>query len=293
MGGLMRKTLLGALAALAAGCWGESAMALDLSPNDYVHLPDGTFVLVNYFNYVEGDTFRDKDGNKIPGSKDRLAFGIERLVYYGETDSGFEWAMQAVMPYGSINARIGGVDADTENGTSDLTLGTAFWAMSSNEPTGTTLGSSTYLILPVGQYDPLKPSMGAGAVGIVEQIGLQQGLGNGFVLDLAGDIHYRFDHTDNGIEVSQKPIYQIQAFLRYNINEAASISFGYSGLFGGKQTYNGFDTGLSTREDQFRLYATTFVSPTIQLQGMVGTDVYAKGGFQQDLVTQLRIVKLF
>lgn len=289
----MRKKTLGALVALVAGGWVQNAAALDLSPGDYIHLPDGSIVLVSYLNYTKADSFKDQDGRNVPGSEAEIASGVQRALYYGTTSGGLEWAVQAILPFGSISAEIGGADLPTENGVGDLTLGAGVWLMSSQEPTGTTLGFTSYLTLPTGNYDPFKPSIGAGAYALAEQVGLSQGLGYGFVLDLSADVQYRFDHTDNGIEVSQDPFYQVQSYLRYNFSPTTSVSAGYSGTFGGKVSYNGVDSGGRVREDQLRLFASTFVAPTVQLQGMVGTTVNVKAGFEQDIVSQLRIVKLF
>ncbi|NWA28593.1 transporter [Pseudomonas gingeri] len=271
----------------------EHAAALDLAPGDYVHLPAGTVALVHYANYATGSQFKDKNGNEVPDSSDRLVLGIERALYYGETN-GIDWAVQAVLPFGKItDARIGGSELPRNNGVGDLTLGAAVWAMHSTDPTGTTLGFTSYITLPTGTYHPLQASLGSGAVALTQQIGFSQGLGHGFKLDASADANFRFDHTNDGIQVSHDPNYQLQSYLSYNLTPATALSFGYSGTFGGKTTLNGIDSGTRTREDQLRVFASTFVAPTVQIQGMVGTDINVRGGFQQDLILQLRVATLF
>lgn len=286
------KTSRAALA-LCIALGSGSVHALDLSPNDYIHLPDGSIVLVNYAYYVKGDSFVDTNGNRVPNSGEELAYGVARALYYGST-GGVLWATQAILPYGKVvNAHIGGVDLPTASGIGDLTLSGAFWALYSTEPTGTILGFSTYLMLPTGAYDPFKASIGSGAVSLTEQIGLSQGLGSGFVLDAGADASVHFGHTNDGIFVKQYPTYQLQSYLRYNFTPTTTMSFGCSATFGGRTTFDGIDAQSRSTEYQLRLFATTFVAPTVQLQGMLGRDVSVKGTFRQNFVSQVRVAFLF
>jgi len=50
---------------------------------------------------------------------------------------------------------------------------------------------------------------------------------------------------------------------------------------------------LRTRRDQVRLYANTFLTPTVQLQGMLAKDIEVDGGFKSSSVIELRLLKLF
>lgn len=289
----MKITMLRTAISLTLVLASKYAAAFDLTPGDYVHLPEGTLAWVHYAIYATGSQFKDKDGNKIADSSDRLVLGIERAVYYDHTN-GVDWAVQAVLPFGKISdAKIGGYDLSRNSGIGDLTLGGAVWAMHSTEPTGTTLGFTSFITLPTGAYHPLEASLGSGAVTLTQQIGFSQGLGRGFRLDTSADVNFRFDHTNDGIKVSHDSSYQAQLYLGYNFTPATALSFGYSGTFGGKTTLNGIDSGTRTREDQLRIFASTFLAPTVQIQGMVGTDLDVRGGFQQDLVFQLRIATLF
>jgi hypothetical protein len=58
-------------------------------------------------------------------------------------------------------------------------------------------------------------------------------------------------------------------------------------------TVNGLESGLKTESDQLRVFGTHFVSPTVQVQGMLGKDINVDGGFQNNSVAQFRLVKVY
>ncbi len=128
---------------------------------------------------------------------------------------------------------------------------------------------------------------------ITPQLGVIQGFGSGFFFDGALDSAFAFDHSDQGIRISQDPSIQAQAYLRYQFSKATSASFGYSGTFGGQVRYNGINQATKTRVDELRVFANTFITDSVQLQGMIGTDVNASGGFKQAIVAQVRVLKVF
>lgn len=286
--------LTAAFAALfACATMAGEARAIDISPGDYTYLPAGTNIGLAYLTYQSASSFRDKAGNSFPDSKGEAAIGIARLVHYGET-AGVGWGLQAFVPFGAISqARIGGADLAKADGLGDLVLGATLFPIHSADPTGTTIGITGYLGLPTGNYSPTKASVGSGAFTFTPQLGINQGLGNGFFLDVALDGSFYGDHTNDGISVKQDPTLQTQAYLRYAVSKATSVSFGYSGTFGGQIYFNGIAGLTKTREDQLRLFANTFVTQTLQVQGMIGTDVSATGGFKNAIVTQIRILKIF
>lgn len=284
-----------AAAMLSAGTFltATPAAAIDVSPGDYTVLPSGTTIGLLYFNYGTSKTLNVDGAGNIPGSKLQTEVGLLRGLHYTDI-GGVPVLFHAILPFGSIStARIGGVDQPVDDGFGDLTLGATVYPIHSNDPTGTTLGFSTFISAPTGAYDANKLSLGSGTWTFTPQIGLQQGLGNGFFLDVYADTAFRLDHTESGQDISRSPSTELQAYLRYQFDQKTSVSFGYAGFFGGKSEVNDVYTGLKTRSDQLRLFANTFVLPDVQLQGMVGTDLDAKGGFKQDFVTQVRLMKLF
>jgi len=276
----------------------QPAAAIDIMPGDYTVLPSGTNLALLYGQYTTSSKLKVDGVGSIPDSKLGTAVGIARYVHF-DTFAGVPVAVQAFIPFGGFtDARIGGFDLRTKDGLGDLTMGFTFWPVSSADPRGTTIGITSYVTLPSGSFGGTPgttgtASLGSGTTTFTPQIGLIQGLGNGFFLDASADVAIRSDFTDFGFNYSRDPSYQAQAYLRYQFSKTTNVSFGYSGLFGGKDFVNGTYTGTKTRSDQLRLFASTFLAPTVQLQGMIGTDIAAEGGFKQDFVGQVRLLKIF
>ena len=280
---------LSALMTLAA----MPAHAIDVAPGDYAIMPSGTNIGLLYFQHQSSGTF-EIGGGKVPDSKIEANVMVLRGLHYSQA-FGMPALYQAVLPVvGFESARIGGADMPKAQGIGDLTLGFSVWPVQpSNPETGTTLGLTAFLTAPTGNYDAAKVSAGSGTWTLTPQIGLIQGLGGGVYLDMVADVALTRDHTENGDKIERSPAPQVQAYLRKQFGQKTSVSFGMSSQRGGKVKVNGVDTGQRTERDQLRLYANTFVSPTLQVQGMLAKDVHVDGGFKNDYVAELRLLKVF
>jgi len=288
------KSRFAALALTALAFLGAApARAIDVAPGDYAITPAGTNIGLLYLQHQSAGSF-DLNGTDVPDSKLDANALVLRGLHYTEA-FGMPALFQAVLPVvGFPTARIGGANPPTAEGIGDLTLGFSVWPVQPATPeTGTTLGLTLFVTAPTGKYDVNKISAGSGTWTVTPQIGLIQGLGGGYFLDVTADVAITRDHRENGVTVSRKPAPQVQAALRRQISKASSVSLGLSSQWGGKVEIGGTDTGLRTRRDQVRLYANSFVSPTLQLQGMLAKDIKAEGGFKNDAVVELRLLKLF
>ncbi|WP_205910435.1 transporter [Rhizobium sp. FY34] len=289
------KAMIAGMTALAGITLSSgSASAIDMSPADYTVLPDGTVLALTYFQYSTSDRLNVDGVGDIPGSRLDVGVTLLRGVYYSSID-GVPVSMQAILPVGTFpNATIGGTDQQTSDGFGDLTLGfTVTPVNTSDKDYGTTIGITTFLTTPTGNFDTTGVSLGSGTWTLTPQIGLMQGLGNGFFFDAAVDVAFQKDHKEDGLSFSRNPSTELQTYLRYQVSEKTSVSFGYAGFFGGASKVDDVATGLKTRSDQLRIFANTFVTPSVQLQGMLGTDINVEGGFKQDLVAQIRVLKIF
>lgn len=289
------KTLAtGTVIAAGVSLLSGTANAIDFSPGDYTVLPDGTVLALTYFQYATGDRLNVDGVGNVPSSRLDSAVGLLRGVYYSSI-ADVPVSMQAILPIGTFpHAKIGGIDQPTSDGFGDLTLGfTVTPVHTTDKDYGTTIGITTFLTAPTGKFDVNDISLGSGTWTLTPQIGLIQGLGNGFFLDAGIDVAFQKNHTERGLSFSRDPSTELQTYLRYQISDKTSVSFGYAGFFGGESKVNDVATGLKTRSDQLRFFANTFVTPSVQLQGMIGTDLNVEGGFKQDLVAQIRVLKVF
>ncbi len=269
------------------------AKAIDVGPADYTYMPAGTNLGLLYYQYLSSETLTIK-GADVPNSSFRGNVGLLRglsYVGFGEETLLFQF----VLPFAHLpTANISGSGQSVSNGFGDLTLGVSYWPIKpSNPETGTTLGLSLFVTTPTGKYDMDDIGIGEGTWSFTPQAGLIQGLGNGFFFEAIADAAFYTDHTENGISVSRENSYQLQTMLRKQLTPTSSVAIGYSGQFGGEQKMDGVETGMKIRRDQLRLYASTFLTKDFQIQGMLARDIYVEGGFEYDLVGQIRLMKMF
>ncbi|WP_245965296.1 transporter [Paenirhodobacter hankyongi] len=290
----MERTRLHLVAAMTAVALSAgAAQAIDVAPGDYTLLPADTRVLLQYFQYSTTDSLHFDGVGKVPGSGIDAVTGVSRVLYYGDAD-GLRYGLQAYLPFGSFTeAKIGGGPVPEANGLGDLTVGATVWLAAPENPAqGTTFALTAFLTAPTGTYDPAGVSIGSGTWTLTPQVALIQGFGNGWFFDGIADVALSRDHDENGAKISHDPSWQLQAYLRYQPTPTRSISVGYSGKSGGETYVNGAYSGTRTRVDTLRLFANQFVSPTMQVQGMISKDFNAKGG-ADNLVTQIRLLKMF
>lgn len=285
-------------AAALAAAFGASgpAAAIDLLPFDYVPAPPGTTALLGYYIYGERDRL-DLDGaGRVPGSGLDTHILAARLTHWNEI-AGVPVAAQLILPWGDFrNGRIGGAALNEPTGFFDPTLTLAFWPLSQPEKKRW-IAVANYLTFPLGEFEK------GAALNTADnrwrndlQVGFIQGLPGGFTLDLAADLIVYGDNDDAGTgaqTLSQKPSFEAYAWLAYDLAPGAWAALGWAGAFGGRQELDGVSNGFRTEFQQVRIAAGAFLAPDLQVVGSVGHDYHVEGGFGQDLVVQLRILRIF
>lgn len=281
------------LASVSAFACATQANAIDSAPGDYTWLGTDRNVLAFYTQYSSAGSLSLGTVGSVPNSRvDALLEVIRAARTFEIADQKF--AAQFYLSFGGFTtATIGGLAQRKADGFGDLTAGLTWYPLASHDPNGTTVGLTVFVTAPTGNFNIADVSLGSGAWTVTPQIGLIQGLGNGFFLDVIGDASVSSDFSTEGVNVSRSTSGQVQAYLRYKPSPATSVSFGYSGTFGGEYYANGIYTGQKFRDDQLRAFATTFLSEQIQVMGMLGTSINTEGGFQNAITAQFRILTLF
>ncbi|WP_158185531.1 transporter [Xanthomonas hyacinthi] len=263
-------------------------------PADYTVLPKGANLGLVYLQHAHSDEFRLDGAGKVPRSSLDTNLGILRVLHYSQIGA-MPVAYQAFLPFGSLdNFKVGGARTDSNGGVGDLTLGfTMFFAAPADPGKGTTVGLTGYVVLPTAEYDLDKSGIGSGTYSFMPQLGVIHGFGNGWFFDGALDVSWQKDHRQRGVEVAVDPAWQAQAYLRRQLTAATSVSFGYSGMFGGKRYIGDVYAMQKTRGDTIKIFASHMFTPTFQINGMLGAQFDVEGGFKQRLVAQVRFMKLF
>lgn len=273
------------------------AKAIDLLPFDYIPAPPGTNVLLGYYIYGTRSSFDSTLTGRVDTNTGLdTHIGAVRLTHYEQVFD-HPAAIQLIVPFGAFyDGRINGFALNQPEGMFDPILTLAFWPIAQPKAQRwLTIGS--YTTIPVGEYEPGRAlNVGGNRWQHDLQVDFTQGLGHGLTLQLTGDwIHYG-DNTRAGTgsqELKQNASFEAYAWLTYNFTESAWASVGYAGSFGGRQQIDGTSNGQTTEFHQVRVAYGQFVTPSLQFVGSLGRDVAASGGFQQDYVLTLRVLKLF
>ncbi|MFZ6049707.1 transporter [Pseudomonas sp. CR3202] len=280
--------------ALVAGCLSlaRPAHGLDLDAGDYVAAPAGTTLGLLYLQGAERDRLYRAGHSQpnAPGLDSEI--GILRLVHYADL-GGFRVAPQVLLPFGRLDGRRGLGDA---TGLADPILAMPLWLI--NEPERRRyLGITPYLFLPLGGYDADDDlNLGENRWKLNLQAAYVTGLTENLALDLAADVMFygRNNHYGSGRWTQrQKPSYQYQGFLRYQLTPQADLRAGLSWLDGGASRVD--DLQLDDRQEtgKWNLGFSWFFLPKTQLAATYGRDFAVENGFREEHRLNIRLMQVF
>ncbi|CAO4181042.1 Transporter [Methylorubrum populi] len=280
----------------ATGLPARSAQAQEIMPYDFTVLPAGTTLAMGYYVYGHNTDYRTAGGPTLRNSGLEVQAGIARLVHYGEI-GGIRGGVQVFQIFGSFqDVRIGGQPIAGTFGAQNVTLSAFFWPYI-NVDSQTAIIVLGFLNPPTGSYDRFAAlNFGDNRIRGTVQVGLQQGFGEQLGVDLAYDaqIYGENDRAFPGTGLlTQTPTHRVQAWLNWRWNPSFSTSIGYTGIWGGVQSLNGFRTGAVTETQRIRVHSGYFIDPTLQIGLELNHDLHSVGGFRQDFGAILRVLKVF
>lgn len=280
--------------ALAAGA-PDPTLALDVDAGDYVAAPPGTSLAIGYGLFGWSNDFTTQSGDNVSNSKLNTQVGVLRMVHF--FDIGITIDPQIFIVYGSANnAQLGGTNLSSSTGFGDTILASTFWLVNQPEEKRW-FGITPFFYLPTGTYrDKQAINLGENRFKQVLQAGFVQGMGD-WTVDLIADTTFYQNNNDAGPNgdqtLRQDNSYSTQAWLRYGITPEWDVGGGWVGSYGGVQKVAGDKNGLSSEYQRLRFISQFWPKPDWQLQGIVQTDVYRQGGFQENLGIQLKLMKVF
>jgi hypothetical protein len=290
----MRAFLLSVATVLLLGVIAD-AYAIDVDPGDYVPAPAGTTAALLYFQHAERDA--NYTGGKRNASNPLLTsdVAIVRLVHYMNI-GGYIVSPQVLLPFASLRAGRDIKSLGNENGMGDIILAAPVWLI--NDAVKSTFFAITpYLYLPTGSYSNNQAlNVGENRWKFDLQAGLAQQLSGPWYLDLTGDVMVYGDNTDDGAShgtLQQKPLYQLQTYLRYQFSATTNAYSGLSRTWGGESRLNGVANNDQTNQLKLSFGASTFIGPKTQLMGSIGRDLSVDNGFKENFRVNLRLLQLF
>ncbi|EML1093749.1 transporter [Pseudomonas aeruginosa] len=268
------------------------AAALDLDAGDYVAAPKGTTLGLLYLQAAERDRLyrggqRQADS---PGLDSQI--GILRLVHYIEL-AGYRVAPQLLLPFGRLDGRRGLEDA---SGLADPVLAMPLWLIDEPER-GRYLGVTPYLFLPLGEYDADEPlNLGENRWKLNLQLGYVEALSERLSLDLAADVMFYGRNNQHGSArwtQRQKPSYQYQGFLRYQLTQAVDLRAGVSWLDGGESRVDKLWLDDRQETGKWSLGFSWFFLPKTQVAATYGRDFAVENGFREEHRLNIRLLQVF
>lgn len=284
-----------ALAVAATAFAATGAQAVDVDAGDYTALPAGTNLGLVYFQHAERNKLFS-GGSQVPinASLDSDV-GILRGVHFMDI-GGYIVDPQFLLPFGKLKGKDDLSALGSGSGTADLILAATVWLV--NDPKAKTyFGITPFLFLPTGSYDRNKAlNLGENRWKFALQGGYITPLSESVTLDLIGDVTVFGKNDEFGATsqtLKQKPQFQGQAYLRYNLSPVFDLRAGLSYTAGGETEVNGVNQNDRTATSKFQLGGAYFVGPKTQVLATYGRDLDVRQGLKESGRINLRLLQIF
>jgi hypothetical protein len=335
------SVLLAGMAAVLGSVIGGNTPAVAGSDNDprtysgdYQggSLPIGTFIAFQYGSFAHSDAFVDPTGHTLPDSHADTWVTFTRVTYFAEF-ANRPLVIEADLPFATLtDVNIPGTNNQVAGGLVDPVFHLTYFFIS-DAKVQRWFGFTNFWWLPWGRNFDNRSAVNASTprqFTDTPQFGYTEGLGklspslNGLFFDLIANASFHTD-GDSPLEVvnplgaplpgvltydtlTQRPSYDVKAFLRYNPSTSLYAAVGIEKSWGGEQIAtngNFFVAGLPVgipqpnmpiSRDDFLRGHFQFQVPLAQdftIAGDVFHDFEARGGFRENIGVEVRLAKLF
>lgn len=280
---------------LAAMLPAFSAQAVEVAPGDYEQYPTGATIGVVYYQHATTNKLYSS-GHKTSSDFDLTSnVGILRLLHVYQLSDRIVIDPQFLLPFGRVSGDSNASALGETSGVGDLIL-TAPIKYRLNDAKDT-LSATAYLYVPTGTYDRNDAlNLGENRWKVDYQAAYIKHFSDKWALDLVGDVIWYGNNNDLGSASSrleQDVSYASQIMGRYMLSPATSLALGFGHNWGGETQINGVNQNNRMKTTNVRVTATTFVTPTDQLQLQVGKDLSVENGTSEDFRMNLRFAHIF
>jgi hypothetical protein len=295
-------------------------------------LPIGTAIVSEYLSYAHADAFVDPTGHTLPDSHANTWIEFTRVTYFAEL-ANHPFVIEADLPFATLtDVNIPDTNNAVAGGLADPVFHLTYYFIN-DAKVQRWFGFTSFFWLPVGRSFDNHAAINVSSpyqFTVQPQFGYTEGLGkfspslNGLFFDLIANAAF---HTDGSspLEVvnppgtplpgvltydtlTQRPSYDVKAFLRYNPSTFLFAAFGIEKSWGGEQIVvngrflvAGLPVGIPqpdmpiSRDDFLRgHFEFQFpVTPDFAIASDVFHDFQATGGFRQNIGVEIRLAKLF
>lgn len=292
----LRRTLWASLFAMS-GLFSAPAHALDNDADDYSAgaLPEGTNLALLYYQYANRDKVR-ANGNTVSSGDLRSDVGILRLVRFVKFGP-YIADPQILLPFGRLEGSGALASLGSANGLGDAILTATIWLV--NKPAeGTFFGVTPAVYVPIGRYDRNRAlNLGENRWKYMLQAGYVTALGDPKLsMQLSGDVTAFGSNDDYGVAsqtLKQRPLLELQAWLRYQATPDVDLRIGTAHFNGGRTEVDGVANNDRVRTTNMKFGVSWNFAPSWNIVALYGQDVTVKNGLQEANRFNLRLLKAF
>ncbi|AAY35079.1 transporter [Pseudomonas syringae] len=277
-------------------CWSTVTHALEITAGDYEPLPVGMNALLVYAQHAESSDFYS-NGQKVSDDfRLKTDVSLLRYIHSFALSNNAVIEPQFILPYGHLKAGGEASALGQTTGAGDLILGAPVkWTLATANKD--VFSVAPYLYLPTGSYendDTL--NLGENRWRLLLQAAYIHHFNARWALDTAADVSWFSDNDDYGSgsdTLAQKTRYEYQAYLSYNVSPQTRFAVGGGHIDGGENRVGGVNQDDQLSTTYLRVSATHMLTPSIQVQAVLGRDVEVEEGFREKSRLNLRLAKLF
>ncbi len=289
--------VLATLALAAATLVSKPAAALDSDADDYSAgaVPAGTNLALLYYQHANRNKVRVDGATVSPGDL-TSDIGILRLVRFVKIGP-FLADPQVLLPFGKLQGHNALASLGSTDGLADAIVTATVWLI--NEPeNGTYLGVTPAVYVPIGQYDHDKPlNLGEHRWKYLFQSAYVMPVGTpNLSLQVTGDVTLYGRNDDYGAAsqtLKQKPLVELQAWLRYKVTPTFDVRVGSAHFTGGRTELDGVSNADRQNTTNMKVGFGWDFSPGWNLVAAYGQDLQVRNGLQEDARFNLRLLKAF
>lgn len=273
-----------------------AAHALEVAAGDYEAYPPNSNIALLYYQHAETSRFY-AGGHQVSNDFGITSdIGLVRFIHPLALAPHVVIDPQFILPFGHLSTSGDASPLGSRTGAGDLIVGAPVkFVLDSQARNTASIGP--FLYLPTGTYDPARAlNLGEHRWKFLLQFAYIHHFSDRWAVDTVADVQFAGRNTDAtraGGTLTEKPRYEAQTYVRYNLTSTTTLWGGGGYYAGARQTLDGVDRNNPLSTSYGRLGITQFITPTTQVQAIVGTDLSVRQGARERVRIDLRLAKVF
>lgn len=273
-----------------------TSYALEFSPGDYEMLPANSNLLLSYWQYSHSDVYYNQHQQLNADYRLRSNALLLRYIHAYRPQEKLSIEPQLILPFAQATALGDASPLGASSGLGDSIFGVPI-KYSLGDSAADVVAFAPFIYLPTGTYQQDR----ALNIGENRWRFLLQGVwihhfSDAWSFETGADVSWVSKNDDYGAHsarLQQKPKYEYQAYLRYNLSPSTHLGIGTGWIKGAESRIDGVHQNDALDSRYLRVSAAHFINPSIQLQVSAGRDLSVAHGFKQDRNISLRLGVLF